>query len=88
MLVVTPGDGFAYLQAMAENVFPVETIRGFVDVGGKQRTRPVVIIDFDRAMLVSTYGDQALEDAVGDGWDGHYGEVLDHIPEELAAHWR
>ena len=54
---------------------------------GPDRTRPIVLIDFDNALFVSAFFDQALEDEVGAGWTGSYSDPMQHAPAELQAIW-
>lgn len=87
--VVTPDDGFAYLHAMREGVFPVSDIESFIDANDAERVRPIVLIDFDNAKFVSSFFDLPFEDHAGDGWDATYVEdLLAHLPDTIAAHWR
>jgi len=84
LLTVLPSDGFRFLNALQEAVFPVETIPRFVDLNGP-RARPVAVIDFDAARFVSSVYDQALETLCGGSWDGEFGDPLTEIPEPISA---
>jgi hypothetical protein len=86
--VVTPDDGFAYLHAMREGVFPITDIESFIEHNDAERVQPIVLIDFDNAKFVSSFFDLPMEDHAGLGWDASYEDLLDHVPETIAAHWR
>lgn len=85
--VVSPTDGFQYLAALAEGVASIADVGTIVEKYGPDRTRPQFLIDFDNAMFISAFFDQALEDEVGPGWTGSYTDPLASAPAELQAIW-
>ncbi|MEL6984098.1 MAG: hypothetical protein AAFO29_16860 [Actinomycetota bacterium] len=88
LAVVAPDDGFAYLHALRERVFPITDIESFIDANDAERIRPIVLIDFDNAAFVSSFFDLPMEDHAAPGWDASYEDLLDHVPDTIAAHWR
>ena len=85
MFVVAPQDGERYLKALREGLVPREDLDALVEQYGPQRTRPVAVIDFDNALFVSPFFDQALEDEVGPGWSGSCGDPMVSAPPEFQA---
>jgi hypothetical protein len=86
---VRPDDGFAYLSALKEQVFPISDIESFIERNDADRVEPIVLIDFDNARYISGFFDLPFEDHAGEGWDATYVEdLLDHVPETIARHWR
>lgn len=84
LLTVLPSDGFQFLEALRDGVFPLEAIRQFVDLNGG-RARPVVVIDFDDAKFVSSFYDQALETLCGGSWAAEFGDPLAEVPDWVSA---
>lgn len=87
LLCVSPEDGFAYLAQLSEQAFGLSAMDGFIALNGPGRSRPVVLIDFDRKKYVSTYFDQPMQDHAGTGWVSEFAEPLGHAPTEVAQYW-
>ncbi len=84
LLRVEPRHGFRFLANLDERVFPIGAARGMVALNG-ERARPVVLVDFDTGIFVSSHYDQALETLCGEAWAGSFGDPLREIPAEIAA---
>ena len=87
LMTVTPQDGHAYMEALAHRSLPLDQVGALLNEYGPDRTRPIILIDFDNALFVSAFFDQALEDEVGAGWTGSYADPMQHAPPELQAIW-
>lgn len=85
--VVTPQDGDRYLKALSAGVVPREELAALVEGYGSERTRPVVLIDFDGALFVSSFFDQAFEEEAGLGWNSRYGDPMAFAPPDLQEVW-
>lgn len=88
LATVGPGDGFAFLHALRDGVFSVDQIEDFIERYGKDRVQPIFLVDFDRALLVTTFFEFALENYVGPDWHTDFGDLFDHVPESIATYWR
>ena len=87
LVVVTPNDGLQYLAALRSRSVARPEFAALLERYGPDRTRPIALIDFDNALFVSSFFDQALEDEVGDGWTGSYSDPMAAAPAELQAIW-
>ena len=85
--VVTPADGFRFLHALGDGVAAFDEIRDVVAMHGLSRTRPQFLIDFDSALFVSAFFDQALEDEAGPGWSSSYTDPMEAAPAEFQEIW-
>jgi len=87
LMTVHLDDAYAYLHALRDRVFPVEDIPSLVAENGIDASRPVVLINFDRALFVSTFFQLPLEDHVSEEWSTHFDDLFDFAPDHIAAHW-
>lgn len=84
LLTVLPTQGFQFLSALQDMVFPMATVESFVELNGNS-ARPVVAIDFDSARFVSSFYDQALETLCGNPWRGLFGDPMNELPAAMAG---
>ena len=85
--VVGPSDGHRFLESLGRSPHRIDELGPILSEYGPDRTRPIVLIDFDNATFTSSFFDQALEDEVGAGWTGSYADPMQHASPELQAIW-